>query len=142
MTVAIGDIKRILVVGAGQMGAQIAMQSALHGYAVTLNDLSAAILEKAMAGNRGHLDRRVAKGQMSQAEMDTAVGGSGSSPTSTEPPGTPTSSSRRSSSGSIPRKNASRGSTASPRGTRSWRRTPRRSGTPSSRRRPRVPRSA
>lgn len=73
MTVAIDDVKRILVVGAGQMGAQIAMQAALHGYAVTLNDLSAAILEKAMAGNRGHLDRRVAKGQMSQAEMDQAV---------------------------------------------------------------------
>jgi 3-hydroxybutyryl-CoA dehydrogenase len=74
MTVAIKDVKRILVVGAGQMGAQIAMQAALHDYAVTLNDLSAAILEKAMAGNRGHLDRRVAKGQMSQAEMDAAVG--------------------------------------------------------------------
>lgn len=73
MTVAIDDVKRILVVGAGQMGAQIAMQAALHGYAVTLNDLSAAILDKAMAGNRGHLDRRVAKGQMSQAEMDQAV---------------------------------------------------------------------
>jgi 3-hydroxyacyl-CoA dehydrogenase len=29
------DVKRILVVGAGQMGAQIAMQSALHGYALT-----------------------------------------------------------------------------------------------------------
>jgi 3-hydroxybutyryl-CoA dehydrogenase len=74
MTVAIDDVKRILVVGAGQMGAQIAMQAALHGYAVTLNDLSAAILDKAMAGNRDHLDRRVAKGQMSQAEMDAAVG--------------------------------------------------------------------
>jgi 3-hydroxybutyryl-CoA dehydrogenase len=74
MTVAIDDVKRILVVGAGQMGAQIAMQAALHGYAVTLNDLSAAILEKAMAGNRGHLDRRVAKGQMTQAEMHAAVG--------------------------------------------------------------------
>jgi 3-hydroxybutyryl-CoA dehydrogenase len=71
---AIDDVKRILVVGAGQMGAQIAMQAALHGYAVTLNDLSADILAKAMAGNRGHLDRRVAKGQMSQAEMDAAVG--------------------------------------------------------------------
>jgi 3-hydroxybutyryl-CoA dehydrogenase len=74
MMVAIDDVKRILVVGAGQMGAQIAMQAALHGYAVTLNDLSADILAKAMAGNRGHLDRRVAKGQMSQAEMDAAVG--------------------------------------------------------------------
>ena len=73
MTVAIDAVKRVLVVGAGQMGAQIAMQAALHGYPVTLNDLSADILQKAMAGNRGHLDRRVAKGQMSQAEMDAAV---------------------------------------------------------------------
>ena len=66
MTVAIDDVRRILVVGAGQMGAQIAMQAALHGYAVTLNDLSDAILEKAKTGNRGHLERRVAKGQMSR----------------------------------------------------------------------------
>jgi 3-hydroxybutyryl-CoA dehydrogenase len=70
----IDDVKRILVVGAGQMGSQIAMQSALHGYAVTLNDVSAAILEKAMAGNRGHLERRVAKGQMTKEAMDAALG--------------------------------------------------------------------
>ena len=42
------DVKRILVVGAGQMGAQIAMQSALHGYQLTLNDLSMDLLQKAM----------------------------------------------------------------------------------------------
>jgi 3-hydroxybutyryl-CoA dehydrogenase len=40
------DVKRILVVGAGQMGAQIAMQAALHGYDVTLNDLSAELCDK------------------------------------------------------------------------------------------------
>jgi len=67
------DVKRILVVGAGQMGSQIAMQAALHGYAVTLNDLSSALLEKAMAGNRGHLERRVAKGQLAKDEMEAAV---------------------------------------------------------------------
>jgi 3-hydroxybutyryl-CoA dehydrogenase len=69
----IDDVKRILVVGAGQMGSQIAMQSALHGYAVTLNDVSAAILDKAMAGNRGHLERRVAKGQLTKEAMDAAI---------------------------------------------------------------------
>jgi 3-hydroxybutyryl-CoA dehydrogenase len=73
MTVAIDDVKRILVVGAGQMGAQIAMQAALHGYAVTLNDLSGSILERAMAGNRGHLERRVAKGQLGREELEAAV---------------------------------------------------------------------
>ncbi len=70
----IDDIKRILVVGAGQMGSQIAIQAALHGYAVTLNDLSTDILEKAMKGNRAQLERRVAKGQMTQAQMDAAIG--------------------------------------------------------------------
>jgi 3-hydroxybutyryl-CoA dehydrogenase len=45
----IDDVKRILVVGAGQMGAQIAMQSALHGYAITLNDLTMDVLQKGMA---------------------------------------------------------------------------------------------
>lgn len=70
----IDDVKRLAVIGAGQMGSQIAMQAALHGYAVTLNDLSSAILEKAMAGNRGHLERRVAKGQMTKEAMEAAVG--------------------------------------------------------------------
>ncbi len=68
------DIKRILVVGAGQMGAQIAMQAALHGYAVTLNDLSMDLLEKGMKGNQVQLEKRVAKGQMTQAQMDAAIG--------------------------------------------------------------------
>src|SRR5262252_6516709 len=61
------DVKRILVVGAGQMGAQIAMQSALHGYQITLNDLSMDLLQKGMAGNRKQLERRVTKDQMEEA---------------------------------------------------------------------------
>ena len=60
----VDDVKRILVVGAGQMGAQIAMQSALHGYECTLTDLSVELCQKGMAGNRKQLERRVQKGQM------------------------------------------------------------------------------
>ena len=67
------DVKRILVVGAGQMGSQIAMQAALHGFQVTLNELSAEILEKAMGSNRGHLERRVGKGQMTGEALEAAV---------------------------------------------------------------------
>lgn len=67
------DVKRILVVGAGQMGAQIAMQSALHGYAITLNDLSRDLLERAMAGNRRQLERRVQKGQLAKDAMQAAL---------------------------------------------------------------------
>lgn len=69
----IEDIKRILVVGAGQMGGQIAMQAALHGYTVLLNDLSMELLGKGMKGNRAQLERRVAKGQMTQAQMEEAI---------------------------------------------------------------------
>lgn len=67
------DIKRILVVGAGQMGSQIAMQAALHGYGVTLNDVSRDILDRAMKGNRTQLDKRVAKGQMTAAQLQEAI---------------------------------------------------------------------
>ena len=67
------DVKRILVVGAGQMGAQIAMQSALHGYQLTLNDLSMDLLQKGMAGNRKQLERRVQKGQMTKDQMAEAI---------------------------------------------------------------------
>jgi 3-hydroxybutyryl-CoA dehydrogenase len=70
----VDDIKRLLVVGAGSMGSQIAMQAALHGYAVTLNDLTPELLERAMKGNREQLAKRVAKGQLPQAKMDEAVG--------------------------------------------------------------------
>jgi len=63
------DVKRILVVGAGQMGAQIAMQSALRGYQITLNDLNMELLQKGMAGNRKQLERRVQKGQMTKDVM-------------------------------------------------------------------------
>ena len=70
---SVDQVKRILVVGAGQMGSQIAMQCALHGFPVTLNDLSGEILEKAMAANREQLERRVSKGQMTKDATEAAI---------------------------------------------------------------------
>jgi 3-hydroxybutyryl-CoA dehydrogenase len=55
------------------MGSQIAMQCALRGFAVSLQDLSGDLLNKAMERNRGYLERRVEKGKLSQQEMDTAL---------------------------------------------------------------------
>ena len=66
------DIRQICVTGAGQMGAQIAIQAALHGYRVTLHDIQGEALQKAVDGNRKHLERRVAKGKMSTEDV-TAV---------------------------------------------------------------------
>jgi len=67
------DVKQILVVGAGQMGAQIALQAALHGYHVTLNDLTMDLLQGAIQKNRPHLERRVAKGQMTKEPMQATL---------------------------------------------------------------------
>ncbi len=56
------------------MGAQIAIQAALHGFKVALHDVSGEQLEKAIAGNRKHLDRRVAKGKMRASDVDATFG--------------------------------------------------------------------
>lgn len=66
----IDGIRRLCVTGAGQMGAQIAIQAALVGLDVTLHDISAEQLEKAVSGNRKHLDRKVEKGKMTADEVD------------------------------------------------------------------------
>lgn len=66
----IDDIRQICVTGAGQMGAQIAIQAALHGFHVTLHDIRQEALDDAVSGNRKHLERRVSKGKMSQEEVD------------------------------------------------------------------------
>jgi 3-hydroxybutyryl-CoA dehydrogenase len=69
----VDDVRRVLVVGAGQMGAQIAMQTALHGFQVTLNDLSMDLLTRAMTQNRGHLERRQLKGQLTREALEAAI---------------------------------------------------------------------
>jgi 3-hydroxybutyryl-CoA dehydrogenase len=72
--VTLDDVHRIAVIGAGQMGSQIAMQAALHGYQVALHDITTAQLDKALAGNRTQLDRRVEKGKLTAADRDAALG--------------------------------------------------------------------
>ncbi len=66
-------LRRIAVIGAGTMGAQIAQQAALHGFPVRLHDQSPEQLERAFATNRRHLERRVAKGALSAEECDAAL---------------------------------------------------------------------
>ncbi|MEM7587475.1 MAG: 3-hydroxyacyl-CoA dehydrogenase family protein [Acidobacteriota bacterium] len=68
----IEHIRKICVTGAGQMGAQIAIQAALSGFEVALHDVSEEQLEKAIGGNRKHLDRRVAKGKMAAEDVEAA----------------------------------------------------------------------
>jgi 3-hydroxybutyryl-CoA dehydrogenase len=67
-------IRRIGVVGAGQMGSGIAHVSAVSGYDVIITDISAEQLAKAKAGIRRNLERQVAKGKLSEGDLETAMG--------------------------------------------------------------------
>ena len=64
---------RLLVLGAGTMGAQIAQQAALQGVDVHLVDVSAEQLERAAAGNRRLLEGRVAKGRIAAEDAEAAL---------------------------------------------------------------------
>lgn len=67
------ELKRVVVVGAGTMGSQIALQTALSGrYEVGLVDTVAAQLERASAQNRKLLDRSVEKGRLTADKADAA----------------------------------------------------------------------
>jgi 3-hydroxybutyryl-CoA dehydrogenase len=68
------DIKNVTVVGAGTMGSQIALQTALAGrYQVTLVDAVAGQLERARAQNRKLIDRAVEKGRLTKDRADAAL---------------------------------------------------------------------
>lgn len=68
------ELKRVLVVGAGTMGSQIALQTALSGrYDVTIVDTVPGQLDRARAQNRKLLDRSVEKGRLTSEVADQAL---------------------------------------------------------------------
>ncbi len=69
----IEDIKKICVVGAGNMGHQIALSAALAGYKVSCTDISQEMLSKAENFARTYLPERVAKGKMTQEQADLGL---------------------------------------------------------------------
>ncbi len=74
MLTRMGELKRVVIVGAGTMGSQIALQTALSGrYDVTLVDSVAAQLDKASAQNRKLADRSVEKGRLTTEAAGTAI---------------------------------------------------------------------
>ena len=68
------EIGTVGVVGAGQMGSGIAHVFALAGYEVTLTDIDAGSLDRAMATIARNLDRQAAKGQTTEADGAAALG--------------------------------------------------------------------
>jgi len=69
----IDNIKKICVIGAGNMGHQIALCTALAGFQVRCTDISQDMLNKAEDFTRTYLPERVAKGKIPQAQADQAL---------------------------------------------------------------------
>lgn len=58
------DVKRICVIGAGNMGHQISLQCAIMGYETSCTDINEEMLKKAEAFVESYLPERVKKGKM------------------------------------------------------------------------------
>lgn len=66
------EIAKIAVIGAGNMGHQIALCAALSGFQVKCTDTNAEILDKAIRFADDYLQERVSKGKLSQEAADQA----------------------------------------------------------------------
>src|SRR4026208_2118658 len=71
-------IKKVGVIGSGQMGNGIAQAASLAGLDVVLNDVSDERLKSAMATINGHLSRQVAKKAVTEDARKKALGRSSS----------------------------------------------------------------
>ncbi len=69
----IEDIKRICVVGAGNMGHQISLCAVLAGYQVKCYDVNPDVLVKANTSSHKYLADRVSKGKLTQEQADQAL---------------------------------------------------------------------
>lgn len=67
-------VKKIMVVGAGQMGGGIAQVCAQAGFEVVLRDIEESLVEKGQAVIAGHLQRSVDKGKISKEEKTAITG--------------------------------------------------------------------
>jgi len=72
--VKIDDIKKICVVGAGNMGHQISILAAIYGYRVSCVDVSEKQLQKAREFAEKYLPDRVAKKKLTEDQARQALG--------------------------------------------------------------------
>lgn len=70
---AASPIRRVGIIGAGQMGNGIAHVAALANYDVAINDLSSEAFEKAMATIARNMDRQIGKGIISEDDKSAAL---------------------------------------------------------------------
>ena len=69
----IEDVRRVVIVGAGTMGRQISLQCAMHGYDVTLYDISPDALDAATAQIRAYADHLISWGRLTRKDADAAL---------------------------------------------------------------------
>jgi len=67
------EIQRIAVLGAGTMGHGIAHVAAASGYDCSLFDLNEEALDKGLAQVKSNLEKGIARGKVSEAEMEAAL---------------------------------------------------------------------
>lgn len=67
------EINKVMVIGAGQMGAGIAQVCAQAGYKVLLNDINEDSIERGLKGIEKNLSRQVEKKRMSEEEKQNTL---------------------------------------------------------------------
>ena len=67
-------MKKVAVIGAGQMGNGIAHVFAAGGWDTVLIDVAAPVLDKALATIKGNFERQVKKGTVTAEQMTSALG--------------------------------------------------------------------
>ncbi len=67
------EIKKIMIIGAGQMGAGIAQIAAEVGYEVVLNDIKAEFVERGISGIAKNVDRKVSKGTITEDDKSAIM---------------------------------------------------------------------
>ena len=67
------ELRKIGIIGAGQMGSGIAHVCALSGFDVVINDISTELMESGLATINGNMARQVASGRISEDERSAAL---------------------------------------------------------------------
>ncbi|MEP4473380.1 MAG: 3-hydroxyacyl-CoA dehydrogenase NAD-binding domain-containing protein, partial [Bauldia litoralis] len=66
-------VRKVGVIGAGQMGNGIAHVCALAGYEVALNDMTEERIEAGLATINGNMTRQASSGRISEADKEAAL---------------------------------------------------------------------
>ena len=67
------SIRKVGVIGAGQMGNGIAQVCALAGYSVALNDISSARIKEGLATINGNMARQVARKRITEEQKQAGL---------------------------------------------------------------------